>query len=154
MSASVRIAGLGLAVTPPPGWEATIYRRPSLAGEATYPVLHAATVPLVAGRGDYGSGVVETLGALDVFVGLLDFGSAAAGSPLFAATGLPGLSPDVFRPKALQRVIAGQAGVQRFFTAGNRAMCLYVVLGAFANRGPLTYRANHVIGSLGIDARP
>lgn len=151
MTKTVRIAGYGLAVTPPAGWEATIYRRAAAGGEVTYPVLHAATVPLtMTPRGDYGGGLVETLAPSDVFVGLLDFGPGAAGSPLFAANGVPGLSPDLFRPKALQRVIAGQAGVQRFFTVGGRAMCLYVVLGAFTNRGLLTYRANQLIGSLEI----
>lgn len=148
---TVRIAGQGLAVTPPAGWEATIYRRPAVGGEATYPVLHAATVPLTSTpRGDYGGGLVESLTGQDLFVSLLDFGPDAAGSPLFAASGLPGLSPDVFRPKALQRSIAGQAGVQRFFTVGGRALCLYVVLGAFANRVPLSFRANQLIGTLEI----
>lgn len=148
----MRIAAHGLAITPPSGWDAAITLRPPGPGEVTRPVLHAATVPLPAERGDYGSGLVETLGPTDVFVALLDFGPANAGTALFGATSMPGLTPDMYRPKALQRVIAGQAGVQRFFTAGGRAFCLYSVVGSYAGRLVLCARANHVLGGLEIDA--
>jgi hypothetical protein len=140
---------MGLAVEPPPGWEATIYRRPAAGGELTYPILHAATVPIPLQRGDYGAGLVELLGPQDVFVALLDFGPAAAGSALFQTLGaIPGLTPDVYRPRQLQRTIAGQAGVQRFFSVSGRAFCLYSVIGSVANQVALTARANQLIGSL------
>lgn len=149
----VRIAAMGLAVTPPPGWEATIYRRPAGPGEATYPVFHAATVALPAGRGDYGSGLVELLGPDDVFVSLLEFGPEAAVSPLFAnLTAVPGLTPDAYRPRQLQRTIRGQAGVQRFFTTAGRGFCLYSVVGSLANRVSLTARANQILGSVRVEA--
>jgi hypothetical protein len=144
------LSSRGLSVTPPPGWEAAFTQRPSLVGEVTGPVLHAATVPLPAGRGDYGAGVVETLGPDDVFVALLDFGTQNAGTALFAATSMPGLTPDAYRPKAMQRVIAGQAGVQRFFTVEGRAFCLYSVIGSHARRGLLAGRANQLIATLRI----
>ena len=149
-----RITSAGLSVEPPPGWEAAIFRRPPAAGEITYPVMHAATVPLPNQRGDYGSGLVETLGPGDVFVGLLEFGPEAAGRALFAGLhGVPGLTPDVFRPRALQRTIRGQAGVQRFFTVAGRAFCLYSVIGSMAQRVPLTARANQLVGTLRVDPR-
>ena len=148
MSPDRRISSSGLSVAPPSGWDATIYRRTPLHGEITYPVVHAATVPLPAGRGDYGGGLVETLGADDVFVSFLEFGPEAAQTPLFRQLqGVPGLTPDLYRPRQLQRTIAGQAGVQRFFSVGGRAFCLYSVIGAMANRVALTDRANQVIGS-------
>lgn len=149
-----RISAQGLAAGPPRGWEATIYRHPPAPGEQTFAVLHAATVPLPAQRGDYGSGVVESLGPDDVFVALLDFGPGAAGAPLFAAQGLPGLTPGMYGPKQLQRILRGQAGVQRFFTAQGRGFCLYSVIGAYANRMPLCARANQMIGSITIQALP
>ena len=149
-----RLVAQGLSVGPPPGWEASIYRRPPSPGEQTFAVLHAATVPLPHTRGDYGGGLVETLGPDDAFVSMLDFGAAAAGSELFAARGLPGLTPDMFRPKQLQRVLRGQAGVQRFFSAGGRAFCLYTVIGSYANRLTLCSRANQVIGSIRVEALP
>ncbi|MDA8045852.1 MAG: hypothetical protein M0Z30_11545 [Actinomycetota bacterium] len=151
MSTDRRISSAGLSVTPPSGWEATIYQRPARPGEVTYPVVHAATVPLVAGRGDYGGGLVETLSAADVFVSFLEFGPDAATTPLFTQLrAVPGLTPDMYRPRQLQRTIVGQAGVQRFFTVGGRAFCLYSVIGAVANRVVLTARANQVIGSFHI----
>jgi hypothetical protein len=143
------VAALGMAVIPPSGWEVAIYRRPPGPGEQTHAVLHAATVPLPAVRGDYGSGVVELLGPDDVFVALLDFGPQAAGTRLFGAVqGVPGLTADAYRPSQLQRTIRGQAGVQRFFTAAGRGFCLYSVIGAFANRMVLTGRANAILGSV------
>jgi hypothetical protein len=151
VTGTARIAALGLAVTPPSGWEATIFRRSAAPGELTFPVLHAATLPLAPARGDYGGGQVELLSAGDLFVGLLEFGPEAARTPLFSrSTGVPGLTPDAFRPNQLQRVIRSQAGVQRFFSVKGRAFCLYVVVGSFANRGALTNRANQLIGSLEI----
>jgi hypothetical protein len=146
---------MGLTVDPPAGWEATIYRRQPLPGERTYPVVHAATVPIPTDRGDYGSGVVERLGPDDVFVAVLEFGPDAAGSRLFSGLrAVPGVTPDSFRPRQLQRTIRGQAGVQRFFTVAGRAFCLYAVVGSVANRVPLAARANQLIGSLGVSPQP
>jgi hypothetical protein len=140
---------MGLAVTPPVGWEAAIYRRPPVGDERTYPVLHAATVALPSGRGDYGGGLVEMLGPDDLFVSLLEFGPEAAERPLFSTLkAVPGLTPDAYRPRQLQRTILGQAGVQRFFTTSGRAFCLYSVIGALANRVPLTARANEILGTI------
>jgi hypothetical protein len=146
---------MGLTVEPPAGWEATIYRRPPRPGERTYPVVHAATVPIPLERGDYGSGVVERLGPDDVFVAVLEFGPEAARSALFSGLrAVPGLTADSFRPRQLQRTIRGQAGVQRFFTVAERAFCLYAVVGSVANRVALAARANQLIGSLGVSPRP
>jgi hypothetical protein len=148
-----RIAAMGMATTPPAGWDVTIYRRSAAAGEQTRPILHAATRALVAGRGDYGSGQVEVLGPDDVFVAVLDFGNEAATTALFRGlTGLPALTPDAYRPRQLQRTISGQAGVQRFFTTAGRGFCLYSVIGAFANRVPLTLRANELLGTVQLEA--
>lgn len=146
------LQAMGLTVNPPAGWEASIYRRPAAPGEVTFPIVHASTVPMPSTRGDYGGGLVELLGPDDVFVAVLEFGPEAAQTQLFRAfQGVPGLTPDVYQTNQLQRVIRGQAGVQRFFTAGGRAFCLYSVIGSIANRILLTGRANQLIGSLHID---
>ncbi|HET9077048.1 MAG TPA: hypothetical protein VFN68_08950 [Acidimicrobiales bacterium] len=144
-----QVHSAGLTIAPPPGWEVSIYQRSAtVPGEQTFPVVHAATVPLIAGRGDYGGGLVEQLGAEDLFVSFLEFGPEAAGTALFTTlSAVPGLTPDSYRPRQLQRTILGQAGVQRFFTVNGRAFCLYSVIGSMANRVPLTARANQVIGS-------
>jgi len=146
------ISAMGMTVGPPPGWEAAIYRRQADAGGLTYPVMHAATIVLPADRGDYGSGVVELLGPDDVFVAVLDFGPEAASTALFESLGgIPGLTPDAFRSRQLQRTIRGQAGVQRFFNSKGRGFCLYTVIGSLSNRISLTSRANELIGSLRIE---
>jgi hypothetical protein len=143
------VAAQGMAVIPPSGWEVAIYRRPPGYGEDTFPVLHAATIALPSERGDYGSGVVELLGPHDVFVSLLEFGPTAVGSRLFSTLqGVPGLTPDAYRPNQLQRTIQGQAGVQRFFTTSRRAFCLYSVIGGFTNRVALTGRANAILATI------
>jgi hypothetical protein len=104
-------------------------------------------------RGDYGSGVVERLSTDDVFISLFEHDPAAAGSPLFAASGPPAhLPPDGFSPMALQRVLSGQSGVQRFFTATDRAFCLYVVLGSHARRAVLAPRAEAIVRTLEVGA--
>jgi hypothetical protein len=150
----VRLSAQGMSVATLPGWEVTIFRRPPLGIEQTFGVLHAATVPLPPSRGDYGGGVVEGLGPEDIFLALLDFGPQAAAKALFGAAGLPGLTPDLFGPKQLQRTLRGQGGVQRFFHANGRGFCLYCVIGAFANRMALTARANQLIGTIRIEALP
>lgn len=149
---SRQIAGMGLAVVPPTGWEATIYRRPASTGERTYPIVHAATVPIPGDRGDYGGGLVEILGPNDVFVSLLEFGPDAAGSALYRqAPAVPMLAPDDFRPRQLQRVIRGQAGAQRFVTVNGRAFCLYAVIGSIVHRVALAARANELITTMWVD---
>jgi hypothetical protein len=146
------MSAMGLGMRPPRGFDISIYRRPAEAGEHTYPVLHAATIALPANRGDYGAGVVEALGADDVFVSLLEFGPDSVGTALFrTVTGIPGLTPSSYRPAQLQRSIRSQAGVQKFFTLTGRAFCLYSVIGSLTNRIGLTNRANQVLSALTIE---
>ncbi len=150
----MRVRGHGLALDRPPGWEVRIRRRPADASEPRgrpRPVLHAATVPLPEERGDYGSNVTPTLGPEDVFVSLFEFEPEAAGSALFSTRGRPRLTPADFSPSQLQRTIAGQSGVQHFFTDGDRAFCLFVVLGSHARRAPLVRKVNEILDSLDID---
>jgi hypothetical protein len=145
------VTAFGLSVTPPTGFEVAIFRRQPGPGQKTYAILHAATVPLPPTRGDFGSGVVELLGPDDLFVSVLEFGPESVGTPLFdGIRGVPGVTPDAYRPQQLQRTILGQAGVQRFFSAAGRAFCLYSVIGSVTNRVPLSARANKIIGSLRI----
>ena len=85
-----RIAAMGMATTPPPGWDVTIYRRAAAGGQQTHPSPrgHGGAA---FGRGDYGSGLVEVLGPDDVFVALLDFGPQP--HPLPCSEACPGCLP-------------------------------------------------------------
>jgi len=159
------LAAHGIEVTLPAGWEGRVFKRPlagevgasavdgapAAAGETTNAVVHVATIPLPVGTGDFASGAVDDLGGDDVLIVLFEYDAGSATQPLFAAPGLPkSLDPDEFNPNVLQRTIRGQAGVQKFFHDQDRAFCLYVVLGAFANRRRLVPLVNQVLGTMTI----
>lgn len=144
----MRIAAFGIAADVPHAWDARVYRRAADPGEATHPVLHAASFPLPATRGDFGSGAVDVMGRDDVFVAVRDYGPGAAGTALFAARGVPTLIPGDFSPTMLQRPLPGHSGCQRFFTTAGRGFCLYVVLGSHARRVPLSRAATTLIAGL------
>lgn len=125
----------GFDLTLPPGWQAAARRQePSVAGRPGNLLVHAATVPLPRERGDYGSGVVTTLGTDDLFLAFFEHDKASASSPLFRARGLPVVRPADFDPGAMQRVRPGMSGGQWFFSAAGRAWCLFAVLGSHARR--------------------
>ena len=148
-----QLAGHGLSIDLPPGWEGAIYRRPPVAGESTHPVLHAGSFPLPVGRGDFGSGAVDAMGPADALVVLLEYHRDSTGTALFARTGMPrAVDPAVFSPATLQRSIPGQGGAQWFFQESGRAFCLYVVLGAHRLRSRLVPAINQVLGTVRIEA--
>lgn len=145
----MRVAHQGLAVAPPRGWDARIYRRAaSPNGEVTRPILHAADFPLPNVRGDYGSGAVEIMGPTHVFLSLIEFDAAEASSPLFNRPRPTRITAGEFGPDRLQRGLPGQAGAQFFFSERDRAFCLYVVIGSFAGRTSLVPRANEIFQTM------
>jgi len=158
------VAAYGLRVELPRAWEARLYRRagplraaghPEAFGHpdaSVNPVLHLANFPLPPGRGDFGTGAVERMGAAHVFVSLVEYDRAEVGRPLFAARGLPRLRVADFAPQALQRRLPGQLGCQRFFTVGGRAMCLYVVLGSRRHAADLVDETDAVVTGLEVAA--
>lgn len=124
------------------------------AGERTFPIAHLANFALPEDRGDFGSGAVELMGPDNLFVCLFEYGPESVGMPLFAAQGMPrDLRVSQFNPRALQRIIPGQAGLQQFFTEAGRAFCLFVVLGAQKNAGGLVPAANGVLRATTIEPR-
>jgi hypothetical protein len=149
----VKLEAHGLSLDAPIGWEARIERRQTaVAGEVSRPVIHAATFPLPAQRGDYGSGAVELMGQDDVFVAVLEFGEESVGSALFESRPMPRMiDPERFATNQLQRWIPGQAGQQLFFTDRGRAFCLYIVIGSHRRREELARRAEEIIGRIRID---
>lgn len=155
----MRLAAHGIAVDLPEGWEGAITTAapddPGKAAADPLPVLHLATTALPPERGDFGSGAVERLGPDDAFVALLEYGPECAGTALFARQGMPRrLRASWFNRRALQRTIDGQAGLQRFFTHGDRAFCLYVVLGRDHDLDPLLARVHAALDAIDPDARP
>ena len=133
----MRLEHAGVVVDLPPGWEARARTQPpSEPGARGNLLLHAATVPLPAQRGDFGSGVVELLGPDDVFVSLFEYDQPDAAKALFAATGLPVPRPSDFSPAVLQRTQLGHSGAQFFFAVEGRPFCLHAVLGSHSRRAP------------------
>jgi hypothetical protein len=147
----MRVAAHRLAVDTPPGWDARIYRRaPEDPEEQTHPVVHAANFPLPPSRGDFGSSAVPRMGGDDVLVTLVEYDAASARTPLFRNMGMPRPRPTDFDPRKLQRVLPGQSGGQWFFHIGDRAFCLYVVLGSHSRRARLVPHVHALLDRLSI----
>jgi hypothetical protein len=146
------VAAHGLQVTLPDRWEARLYRRDALAGapaeESNNPVLHLGNFALPPGRGDFGTGAVEVMGAAHAFISLLEYDADEAGTALFATVGRPRLTPADFAPNALQRRLPGQLGCQKFYTENGRPFCLYVVLGSRRHAAGLVAEVEHVLANL------
>ena len=125
---------------------------PAPAGETTNTVVHVATIALPAGSSDFASDSVDQLGRTDALIVLFEYDREAASEPLFAKAGLPRvLQPSDFNPSVLQRSVRGQAGVQVFFHEGDRAFCLYVVLGSYDARADVVPEVNKVLSTMQID---
>lgn len=160
-----RIDGHGISIDLPSGFEGEIFAHPatmpesevsggpgsgtatlSLAADRTEPpVVHVATFALPPERGDFGNGAVDRMGTEDVFIAVCEYDRESAGTPLFAAVGLPRLTVEDFSTSTLHRSFPNHSGCQKFFHVGDRAFCLYVVLGSHNFRGSLVRRANQVI---------
>ncbi len=132
----MKIDGYGIEVDLPQGWEGRIYRRAE--GD---PTLHAGTFALHDDDGDFGGRATGEMGQGQAFVVVTEYDAALAGRGLFAPLGVPrDLRPVDLAPNGMMRPRPGLMGVQRFFTASGRALCLYVVVGALSRldaRGPL-----------------
>ena len=146
-----KLSDLGVDVELPDGWDGLIYQRISEGQDEARRALHAANFPLPPERGDYGGGVQELMGQDDVLVTLVEFEPENSNSALFSRQGPPArIDPDTFSPTAMPRAIPGQAGAQFFFTVGDRAFSLFVVIGSYADRDRLAALVNSVIGTLTI----
>ena len=153
-----------LAVSLPAGWDGRISIRRDGAKEKlvsatgtrvfaarSHPIVHLANFGLPEDRGDFGSGAVELMGDLDIFIVLFEHEPASAETALFRAEGMPrAVDRREFDPSNLRRGIAGQSGYQAFFHEHGRAFCLYVVLGAHARRARLVPILNRVLGTVTI----
>jgi len=167
----MRRTGYGISVEVPVGWSAALARRAAPAGdnglpgldagapaadprdlltERTLPVLHVSTRPVPDGVGDFGGGAVEVLGAEDVFVALLEYGSDLADTGLFEKQGVPRLAPSQFGTNRMPREVVGRSASQHFFSVGGRAFCLFTVLGSHSRRMATVPKAAQVARSLRI----
>ena len=123
----MRVAGHGLAIDVPDGWEVRIFRR-----HQAGPVLHVATFQLQDGDGDFGAAATGRMRPGDCFASLIEYRDGERVRPgvgLFEAVGRPpGPRPHEFAPNQLQVTRRGQLGWQRFFSEARRTCCLYAVI--------------------------
>lgn len=149
-----RLTQAGVSVDVPTGWEGSIDGGgfQQLSSGARQPtIMHVGSFPMPADRGSFGSGATELMKTDDILIILFEYGPESAGTPLFESVGMPrSLAPADFDRNALQHVLAGQSGVQRFFTENGRAFCLYVVLGSHIDRADLVPAVNEVLASVAI----
>lgn len=154
-----RLAGYGVNIDVPAGWEAELYTQPdpSTLDAAEEPlsaplvVLHAANFALPARRGDYGSDALKVMDRNGIFTALVEFNRASANSKLFARRGVPArLRAADFSPTQLHEALPPQAGLQHFFTVGARPFCLYSVIGSYSMRGLLVPELNRTLSGLSI----
>jgi hypothetical protein len=143
----VRLAAHGIALELPAGWDGRIWTR-----SGGGPVVHAANVALPAADGDFATRATEALPGDGVVVVLVDYGPADAGTSLFAAPAPDRIDAGELSPSTLLRRRPGQRGVQRFFTASGRAMCLYVVVGSAAHASDLAAGVSRVLATLRVEA--
>lgn len=151
---SSRLLAHGLRIDLPPGWEGRIYRR-----RGGDPTLHAANFPLPSADGDFGSTATSRMPVGGIFFVLTEYRTGQGLEPgvgLFASKALPlPLAPRDFHPRTLHVGRRGQAGMQHFFTVGERPFCLYAVIRPAGGRGPAAAAAgqvtaiNRVLGSVG-----
>jgi hypothetical protein len=131
----------------PPQWEGRLHSRRDGDG-ADRTVLHLANFAMPSDVAHYGGGAVEHMAPNHVFVSLLEFGNDSVGTALFERVGIPRLTTASFDPNLLQRGIHGQSGAQEFFSVGDRAYCLYVVVGSHALRWRHVPAVNHLLADV------
>ena len=172
MTTAALLAGHGLRITLPDRWEGRLYLRAALPSaevrpavldvhpvafgwpeERPNPVLHLANFALPPGRGDFGTGAVETMGERHAFLSLFEYGAEEVGRALFAARGMPRPVARDFASNQLQRHVAGQLGCQRFFTEKGRAFCLYIVLGSQRHAVSLVQEVHEALAQLQVEQR-
>lgn len=161
----MRLEGHGFRAELPQRWEgaiavADVGRRTLERAErngvrpATPPAVHLASFPLPGVRGDFGSGAVERMADDDAFVAVVEYGPTDADTALFAGGPLPRrLQRSSFSPRALQRALPGQAGLQVFCTEAGRPLCLYVVLGSARRADVALAEVNAVLRGLHVAPR-
>lgn len=123
----MRVAGHGISVALPKGWEGRIFRR-----QHGDPTLHAATFALPLDDGEFGSHATARMPAGSSFLTVTEYrpgGGLVPGRGLFAAKAIPlPIARDRFRPSHLLVARPGQRGFQHFFTVSGRPFCLYAVV--------------------------
>jgi hypothetical protein len=145
------VTAFGISATVPRGWEARIFRHPD--GE---PTLHAANFPLPAADGEFGTRATQHMPRDGLFLCLTEYRTGEGideSRGLFANPPPRSLEPASFSSRMLLQVRPGQRGMQRFFTASDRAFCLYVVVSNHSHAKQPLSAASHLLKHLDVSKR-
>ncbi len=146
----MKLAGHGISVEVPAGWEARITRR----GEGA--VLHVASFALKASDGDFGAAATGRMRRGDAFLALVEYVDPQLIRPnvgLYRPSRPPAPAVQDFGPMSLQVTRAGQWGWQRFFTHARRTCAVYAVIMPGPERPEkLVRRLAGVVASLTLEA--
>ena len=139
------LAAYGISLELPPGWEGNAFRHAD--GE---PTVHVASFRLPRADGEFGTRATGGMPHDGLFLALTEYRVTPRelGAGIFAGQPPRALRTELLDARSLLRPVAGQLGLQRFFSTANRAFCLYVVAGRDAHRRLST--ANAVLSSLAI----
>lgn len=142
------LAAYGISLELPAEWEGYAFRHDG--GE---PTIHAASFRLPRADGEFGSRATAAMPTDGAFVALTEYGvdGGAAIGGLFAGRPPRLVRAEQLSPHTLLRPIAGQRGVQRFFSSSGRAFCLYIVTGRGGDRR--LDALNSVLASIAIEPR-
>jgi hypothetical protein len=148
----VILAAHGLRIELPKGWSGRVFGRS--AGLAT---LHAGDFQLPLQDGEFGDRATGLMPSGGSFLALTEYRPGAGlepGKGLFASRRIPlPLDPTSFSAAGLAHGRPDQAGMQHFFTAAGRPLCLYVVIsGARSDRRRQLALLSHVLRSLTVQA--
>ncbi len=140
----MRLHGYGISLELPPGWEGRIYRRH---GAAT---LHAGNFALPGHDADYATRALGRMGRDSILLVVTEFDRSQAHRGLFDHRRPRELHRDQFDPRAMQRLVPGLTGHQRFFTDSHRTFCLYAVVADGHGMRARVHELNDVIATLRI----
>lgn len=148
----MNLAAHGLQIQLPRGWSGRVFSRSSRVA-----TLHVGSFPIALSDGEFGDRSTARLPPGGAFIALTEYrpgDGLEPGKGLFARHKLPlPLDPANFARTGLAHPRPGQSGVQHFFTASGRPLCLYVVLGPTAHRRRQLASVDHVLRSLQIERR-
>ncbi len=117
----------GIRVQLPAHWSGRIFSR---SGKAA--TLHAADFRPALDDGEFGDRSTTTMPSPGAFIALTEYLPGRGldpGGGLFASSGIPlPLDPTGFSFNRLAHPRPGHVGMQHFFTASGRPLCLYLVL--------------------------
>ncbi len=149
-----RLASHGIGIDVPKGWEGRIFV-PDLDPPAiNLPILHLTDAVLTVERSSYAPELAARAGGSGTLLALLEFDHTLANVGLYGPRGLHlPLTRGRFHHRALQFPSRVQEGHQRFFSEGDRAFCLYVVLGTGRGVDRRLGQVNRALASLEIRPR-